>query len=85
MTPEFEAIATRVREQGKPFPGGDQLRETLHSRSLACSECGILPAEDPGDWIGLCHNAMDHARETGHLVAASSQDHAIYGPVTDHG
>lgn len=83
----FEVIAYRVRRDGKPYIGGTLLRESAHKGAVVCESCGPLPVDDPrgwtSDWITLCGDAMDHAKETGHKVAVESWQGAVYGPGED--
>lgn len=78
----FEVLAYRIHRDGKPY-GGKLLRETAVNVNVVCKTCG--PLSPPGihgwtsDWISLCHDAMDHAKETGHTVAVESWHGAIYG------
>jgi hypothetical protein len=80
----FAVIAYRVRREGKPYVGGALLRETADKGAVVCEACGPLPGWT-SDWIALCHDAMDHARETGHKVAVESWRGAVYGPEEEGG
>lgn len=82
----FSVFAEHVRQHGKPYPGGEFLRESLHTASLVCEECGPLPLDQIGtDWLTLCHDAMDHVKETAHRVAVQATQEAIYGPKESEG
>jgi hypothetical protein len=82
----FGVIAHRVRRDGKPY-GGQLLRETADKSAVVCKECGPIGEDSPfglpADWGTLCHDAMDHADQTGHTVAVESWQAAIYGPRGD--
>lgn len=78
----FEVLARRIRAEGEPYHG-DLLRDTANTASVVCQSCGPLPPPHThgwtSDWITLCHDVMDHAKETGHQVAVESWHGAIYG------
>ena len=80
----FEVIAYRVRRDGEPYIGGTFLRENAGKSAVVCKECGPLPVDElrgwTSDWLTLCHDAMDHVKETGHKVAVESWQGAVYGP-----
>lgn len=80
----YEVIAHRVHREGEPYAAGTYLQETASRSAVACETCGPLPVEGlrdwTSDWITLCGAAMDHAKETGHMVAVESWRGAVYGP-----
>ena len=76
---QFDYLASQVRQNGEPVPYGTFLREKANTQALVCETCGQLPAY-LGDWPTLCHDAMDHVKETGHSVVVEETSAAIYGP-----
>jgi len=81
--PEFEEIRDHVREHGEPYIGGLSLRGTADSAVISCENgCNIIDTGRFTDYHFLCRRAMDHAGETGHSVAISCSQQAVYGPYT---
>lgn len=80
MADSFASVAARIRAVGEPRPYGTLLRQAAHSSVIVCESCGVLESEGPGDWIFMCHDAMDHVSETGHQVAVEQTAAVIYGP-----
>jgi hypothetical protein len=83
--PLFTIMAKTILDRGKPYTFGTWLRHTAHLAQVICQECGVLPLpyeipEFSPDWMTLCQEARDHARETGHEVAVTQWNGAIYGP-----
>jgi hypothetical protein len=76
----FAALADRVHAEGAARPPGGMLREVAHIGTVVCETCGPQAIDDSTDWLHLCHEAMDHVRETGHSVGVETTSAAIYGP-----
>jgi hypothetical protein len=69
----------RIRD----YASGAELRSAYleEARALGYEEDApeLIPV-DIDNWSGVCHDAMDHAEETGHRVVVDSWNGAIYGP-----
>jgi hypothetical protein len=82
---QFGVIASRVRENGEPGGDWSLLRHVARSSAIACAVCGPLehPLPYPGEnWIAVASAARDHAKATGHQVAAELWHGSVFGPAT---
>jgi len=81
LTPEFAEIRDYVQEHGEPYIGGCSLRATADSGVISCEQGCVIPLPNRvTDYHWLCREAMNHAGETGHDVAVSCSQQAVYGP-----
>jgi len=64
---------------GSPFPPPEfeEIRDYVREHG-----CHIIDTGRFTDYHFLCRSATDHAGETGHSVAVSCTQQAVYGPYT---